>query len=126
MMDVIEDLPSGVIGVRAHGKITHDDYEKVLAPMLESALDAQANQDGTSKISFLYVIEGFDGAEVEAVWDDTKLGIRHWNDFERIALVTDIDWMKNMTKMFAWMIPAEVKVLHLADIEEATKWVSGN
>lgn len=121
MMDVIEDLPTGVVGVAARGKITHDDYEKVLAPMLETAIDA--NKD--KKINFLYVIEGFDGMEMEAMWDDTKLGIRHWRDFERIALVTDVDWIKHATQMFAWMIPAEIKIFPQADIEKARSWVSG-
>ena len=119
MMDVIEDLPAGVVGIAAHGKITHEDYQNVLSPMLETAIDAN-----DKKINFLYVIESYDGADMEALWDDTKLGIRHWSDFNRIALVTDVDWIKNTTHMIGWMIPAEIKQFKLADIEVARNWVT--
>lgn len=119
MMNVIEDLPAGVVGIAAHGKITHEDYQNVLSPMLETAIDAN-----DKKINFLYVIESYDGADMEALWDDTKLGIRHWSDFNRIALVTDVDWIKNTTHMVGWMIPAEIKQFKLADIEAARNWVT--
>lgn len=116
MMEVIEDLPPGVVGIKTHGKITHEDYDKILGPMLETAIESHG------KVAFLYVIEEMAGVELEAMLDDTLLGIRHWNDFERIAVVTDIDWIRNATNMFGWMIPAEVKIFPLADIAQAHDW----
>jgi len=45
--------------------------------------------------------EDFDGWTVGAAWDDTKLGLLHLADFSRIALVSDIEWIRRVTKLFA-------------------------
>ena len=45
-------------------------------------------------IKMLYVIgKEFTGFELEALWDDSVFGIRHWHDFTHIALVTDHAWI---------------------------------
>ena len=38
----------------------------------------------------LYVIgKDFTGFELEALWDDSVFGIKHWQDFSHVAVVTD-------------------------------------
>src|SRR4029453_3683379 len=37
MIERIDDAPAGVIGIRASGKLTKDDYESVLEPALKGA-----------------------------------------------------------------------------------------
>ena len=43
MLKLIEDLPVNVLGVTAEGKITGEDYEKVLIPALEEKLKVYKN-----------------------------------------------------------------------------------
>ena len=43
----------------------------------------------------------------------------------RSAIVTDIHWMAQATRLFAWMIPGEVRVFPLAELEQAKAWVAG-
>jgi enoyl-[acyl-carrier-protein] reductase (NADH) len=39
-------------------------------------------------IRMLYVVgKEFTGFELEALWDDSAFGIKHWHDFSQIALV---------------------------------------
>ena len=37
MLSLIEDLPAGVVGIEAGGKVTAEDYEQVLIPAVEAA-----------------------------------------------------------------------------------------
>jgi hypothetical protein len=53
------------------------------------------------------------------------VGVEHFRAWKRIALVTDIDWMRHMTQLFGWMTPGEVKVFPLAQRGEAIAWAAG-
>ena len=36
MIEVLEDMPAGVVGVEAVGEVTADDYERVLIPTFDA------------------------------------------------------------------------------------------
>jgi hypothetical protein len=40
MIERIDDVPAGVIGIRASGKLTKEDYQRVLEPALREAIDS--------------------------------------------------------------------------------------
>jgi hypothetical protein len=44
--------------------------------------------------------------------------------WERIMLVTDIDWMTHLTALFGWMTPGELKHFPLAEREAAIAWAA--
>ena len=67
----------------------------------------------------------FDGLTAGAVWQDLKVGVEHLRVWKRIALVTDIEWMSQMTAMFGWMTPGTVKHFPLAERAAAIAWISG-
>jgi hypothetical protein len=52
-------------------------------------------------------------------------GVRHHDAWVRSAIVTDVDWMARATRLFAWMIPGEARVLELAELEAAKVWSAG-
>ena len=35
----------------------------------------------------------FLGFTAAAMWDDAKIGLAHWNAWERVAVVTDVPWV---------------------------------
>jgi hypothetical protein len=37
MLTILDDMPSGVLGVQASGKLTADDYTQVLGPAIKAA-----------------------------------------------------------------------------------------
>jgi hypothetical protein len=115
-------MPPGTVGFRARGEIEREDYDNVLTPELNRAIDA-------GELRTLYVIEDLDEIEPGALWADSKLGfdlaVRHRHAWVRSAIVTDIHWMAQATRLFAWMIPAEVRVFPLAELEQAKTWVAG-
>ena len=121
MIRVLDDMPAGVLGFEANGKLTKQDYVDVLEP----ALDA-ATADG-GKIRILLDFSGsFDGMELGAAWQDMKTGVRDWNAWERIALVTDHAWMRDGLRIFAWAVPGEVRAFPAGDRADALGWLQAS
>jgi hypothetical protein len=119
VIERIEGLPDHVLGFEASGKVSGEDYEQALIPAVEAELERR------DKISLLYVLgEDFDGYSTAAMWDDTKVGMRHLFDWERLAVVTDDDTYGHMIKAFGFLVPAEVRVFPLAEREAAEVWIS--
>jgi len=123
MVERITDMPEGTIGFRVDGDVEREDYTELMRPALEEAMASG------QPLRTLYVIEDIDDMEAGALWEDSKLGfdlgIRHHKQWERSAIVTDIEWMARATKLFAWMIPGKARVYPLAELEDAKRWVAG-
>ena len=119
MLELIDGLPDHVIGVRAIGEVTDDDYEDVLVP----AVDQRRSRH--DKIRLLYVLgEEYTGYEADAMWEDAKLGMRTATAYDRIAVVTDATWMRRAMSAFGWLMPGEVRVFGVASLDDATAWIS--
>jgi hypothetical protein len=119
MIRVLDGLPENVLGVEAAGKVTDDDYESVLVPAV------QEKRKTHEKIRFLYVLgEEFDGWTMGAMWEDAKLGLKDPKAWEKVAIVSDKDWLKHALKAFGWMIPGEVRFFDLNGLDAAKSWVA--
>jgi len=118
MLEPIEQLPDGVIGFEAKGKLHVADYKDVLLPAVQEVLERGDD------VRIVLVFETFDGLSGGAVWQDVKMGVGHLTRWKRIALVTDVEWMVHLTSLFGWMTPGEMKHFPLADRAAAIKWVS--
>ena len=58
------------------------------------------------------------------MWEDTKVGLSHFASWERIAIVTDIEWLRVTMKEFGFVMPGEVRIFGNSELAEATKWLS--
>lgn len=119
MLKKIDNLPNNIIGIQAEGKVTSNDYEIVLIPILE-----EAHKKG-EKVKFLYHI-GSDctGFTLAAAWDDMKVGIKYFNLFEKCAIVSDIHWVENLVNVFRFMVPYPIRIFHNSDMNSAIEWLS--
>jgi len=118
MIEAISGLPENVVGFEAVGEVSADDYRDVLVPIAEAALKKGG------KVRLLYVLgERFDGISAGAMWQDTKLGLEHLGAWEKMALVTDVEWIGHTVKAFGWMMPGEVRVFPVAERAAAEAWV---
>ena len=118
MVEKIPDLPSNVLGFSAKGKVTTNDYESVIIPEVE----AMFSREG--KVRFLYHLgDDFSGIEAAAAWDDTKLGLKHLAGWEKVALVSDVEWIRWALRIFGLAIPGHVRVFHNRELDEAKRWV---
>jgi hypothetical protein len=118
MITQLTDLPAGVIGFEVTGTLHAEDYRDVLLPAVE-----RAAAEGDVRI--VLVIPEFGGITAGAVWQDLKMGIEHMRGWRRIALVTDVEWMRHMTHLFGWMTPGEVRHFPTSARRDAVDWVAG-
>ncbi len=122
MIERIDEMPPGTIGLRASGKLTRDDYQRVLEPALREGI-------GTGELRLLFALTDFHGLEAAAVPEDLKTGLSAWfghhSAWKRFALVTDVEWVAKSMHMFAWMTPGDVMICGLDQLEDAKAWVAG-
>jgi hypothetical protein len=119
MIEQIPDLPDNVLGFTAKGTVTSDDYESVIIPAVEKLFSRQ------SKVRFLYHLgEEFTGFEAAAMWDDTKLGLKHLTGWERMAVVSDVEWIRAAVKIFGLAMPGHVRVYHNDALSDAKQWIT--
>lgn len=115
----LEGLPEDVIAFRAEGTIEREDYEKTLIPTIERKLDTN------KKIKLLlWFGDEFKGYSAGAMWDDAWFGTKHLADFSKIAVVSDVNWLRHSVKLFAPLIPAQIQLFANADIDAAKVWIS--
>jgi hypothetical protein len=118
VIEVIENMPVGTIGVTASGKVTEDDYRDVLVPTIGEALES-------GKVRLLYVLDDGFSYSPGAMWADTRLWLKDLKGWERVAIVSDADWLENAVKAFGWMMPGEVRVFEADEVRDAKAWLAG-
>ena len=118
MLTLLTDLPAGVLGVEAHGKVTASDYEQVRVPAVEAALQ------GGDKLRLLYAFGAdFPDYSAGAAWEDTKLGLGHLRSWERIAIVGDADWLRRSLHALGWAMPGEIRMFASGEMDAARAWI---
>ncbi|MDA3914025.1 STAS/SEC14 domain-containing protein [Oleiagrimonas sp.] len=118
MIKQMKDLPAGVIGFTAHGEVTAEDYESVIVPDIEAVFTLN------DKVRLLYhFAEDFTGFESRALWDDAKLGLRHFTGFERVAVVADVEWMRQAVPALGALMPGDFRAFRANQLDAARSWI---
>lgn len=119
MIKLIDDLGAGILGCEAIGTVTRADYENTLMPAVAAVVQVE------SSVRLLYVLdERFEGFEAGAMWDDAVLGFRHVLQWERIAVVSDIEWMTYAVHAMHWLVPGHVRMFANAERAAAIEWIT--
>ncbi len=118
MIEVLPDYPDNVLAITASNNVTGKDYESVIIPAIEAKVEAHG------KIRLLYHLgRDFTGFDAAAMWEDATTGLKHFTDFEKIAFVSDVDWINHTVSAFGFMIPCPVKVFSGRQLSEAGDWI---
>jgi len=118
MIEVIPDLPDNVAALNVKGKVTGEDYKSVLIP----AVEAQIEKHGKIRLLCHFDDEfSFGGS---AIWYDATFGLKNLTKWEKLAVVSDVAWLRHSTNFFSFMIPGQVKVFTNDQLAEAKEWVS--
>lgn len=118
MLEKINDLPNGVLGVRATGKVSKEDYEDAVLPYFD-----EARQKG-DRIRFLYQFgPEFEGFTARAAWEDMRLGMRYLRLFERCAVVSDLQWIRRASRAVGVTMPCPVRVFENDGFQDAVAWL---
>ena len=122
MIEVLADMPKGVTGVRVSGRLAGDQLREV-KPMVETMLN-------TDEIRIVEVIGAdYEGFGPGGLFEDLKLAfgtvLPHHSAFKRIAVVSDKAWVGHTVHALSWMIPGELAVFKLDELEQAKSWAAG-
>lgn len=122
MIEVLQDMPAGVVGISVSGKVTGDEMIE-FKPELEKLL-------GGEEVRIVEVIApDYEGFGRGGLVEDLKQGfgtlINHRSAFKRIAIVTDKEWVAHTVHLVGWMVPGELEVFGLDDLERAKEWAAG-
>ena len=122
MIDLLPDMPEGVTGIRVSGRLRGDDL-RAFKPAMEKLLK-------TDEIRIVEVIASdYEGFGPGGLVEDLKVGFgalfQHYSAFKRIAVVTDKEWVAHTLHALAWMVPGELALFGLDELERAKKWAAG-
>ena len=122
MIELLPDMPEGVTGIRVSGRLRGDELRD-LKPTIEELLK-------TGEIRIVEVIASdYEGFGPGGLIEDLKLGfgtvLPHHSAFKRIAVVSDKDWVAHVLHALAWMIPGDLAVFGLDELERAKEWAAG-
>ena len=119
MLRRMTDMPVGTIGFEVVGEVEDDDWEDSVEPVLRAEIAAGR------KLRLLYLM-GADAREVEgdAVKADTGFRARHAASFERVAVVSDEDWMRPALRALSFLLPGKAKGFPVRDLADAKTWLA--
>ena len=102
MIEMVEGFPDNVVGILAKGEVTRKGYLEVVIPAVEKGLRRNA------KVRLYYELGSeFTGMDFGAEWEDFKIGIEHLSRWERVAVVTDVAWIRHAVNAFRFLMPGE-------------------
>lgn len=122
MVERVADLPDGVLGFRATGTISRDEYRKLMEPIYA------ALERGEKLNIYFELAEDFHGLDLGALWEDLKaagsVGLKHRSSWQRMAVVTDKDWIRHGAAVAGWLAPGELRLFDIDERAAAKAWVA--
>jgi hypothetical protein len=115
-LDLHEEADGEVLVARLTGKLTREDYE-TFVPRLDELVEKHG------KIRILVEMHDFHGWTAGALWEDTKVAVKHFSDIERIALVGEARWQEGMAAFCKPFTRADVRFFKLDEAVDARAWV---
>src|SRR5438067_12136938 len=104
MLRRISDMPLGTIGFEAVGDVEDDDWEEAVEPVLRQEI-----VDGR-KVRLPYLL-GAQARDVdrEAMAAETGFRARHASSFDRVAVVSDADWIRPAVRALSFLPPGQAR-----------------
>lgn len=119
MLEVINDMPEGTIGLAAKGAVTAADCERTLLPLVAGPPAA----DQHTGLLLLFGQE-FDESRAEPLAGDAQFAFHRWCDFARLAVVSDVTWLRKAVRLLAPFMRGEVRIFHDYEVEQAKTWLA--
>ena len=119
MIVQIPDLPDTMVGFRADGEVTKEDFEIV-------KLQVSNLVEKTGKLNYLLFLDNSPADFTFGAWmQDALLGINHITKWNRAAIISDSEAVIKFTDVFSKVMPGEFRGYHKAEYQQAVDWVSG-
>jgi hypothetical protein len=128
MLEIVAGFPERVLAFSVKGRLTKKDYGEVLIPTVNRAL---ARYD---KVSVYYEFgPDFTGIDAGAALADFKIGMKTLWRWERMAVVTDVEWIRIVVNVFRYLFfpvflifPGAARVFAMREAAEARRWIAAD
>jgi hypothetical protein len=108
-----------MVGFRADGEVTKEDFE-----MVQTQVAALVEKQG--KLNYMLVLDNSPADFTLGAWmQDALLGIKNITKWNRAAIVTDIEGVITFTDAFSKVMPGEFRGYRKSEYDAAVSWVSG-
>ena len=118
MLELIDNMPEGTIGLAAKGVVSAADCERTLLPLVADL----PTSDEHAGLLLVFGTE-FDGFRAEPLHWDAHFAYHRWCDFGRLAVVSDVPWLRKAVRLLAPFMCGEVRIFHDYEIEQAKTWL---
>lgn len=119
MLTQMNNLPPNVVGFRASGEVTSEDFTNVVMPEVKKLVEK------TDKLNYLLVLDDNAKDWTLGAWmQDAMLGVQNLTKWHRAAIVAESDGIQNFTDVFSKVVPGEFKGFPKKDLDTAIDWVS--
>lgn len=121
MIEVLSDAPEGVVGFRVSGRLTGNELREFTSTIKEAL-----NGDDLRIVEV--IASDYEGFGPGGLAEDLKLGLgmlfQHHSAFKKIAVVTDKEWVAHTLHALAWMVPGEISLFGLDELDRAKVWAA--
>ncbi len=118
MIEHLSNFPDHVLAFVCKGRVTKADYDAVLVPAVVKALEKH------ERVRLYYETSAdFSGIDPAAMWEDFEVGMEHLKRWERIAVVTDVEWIKQTMRLFSFLMPDAMKSFSTSEAAQARTWI---
>ena len=107
-----------VLGYVINGKIESEDYQ-----IINRQLAQAVRQSGKVKL-YLELLD-VEGITPAALWEDTKSGLKHASDIDKVALLSSQDWVEKLTEAGDFVTPGiDMEFFPLDQKQPALDWLT--
>ena len=117
MITKIEKLPDSILGFEFSGEVTAREYETLIFP----AIKEYSKQH--PKMKLICHFKDNTKVDVGAMWDDTVIGLKHYFDWNKIAIVSDISWLDQTYRLLGFLLPGHLNTYSNAELNKAIEWL---
>jgi hypothetical protein len=119
MLELLSENEGNILGLKAQGTITLEDFRQTLAPRLAALI-----QNWGKARMLLYLEEDFQGFDLEALKGEA-FGSKHRDNLEKVAVVGGSFMINLQIRFGAALLGGEVQTFASEELEEAWDWVRG-
>lgn len=116
MFQKLDESSGNTVGYKVVGKLTEEHYASIGRELDELV-------DQTGKIRLLVDLQDFEGIDLGGIREDFRIGMRHRNDIEKLAVVGDRKWQEWMTRISDPLTSGEVRYFDTSEMDSAWAWV---
>lgn len=122
MLEKIPDVPDGVVALKAVGKLTKEDYEQTVEPLLDDS-----RRQGRRLRLLVQLGPEYEGFTADTVWGKTETWVRYpalLRMIDGYAIVSDLRWVRDWIHLVGFLMPFPIRVFANAERDDALAWLS--